>query len=92
MTPSTDNSSILDVLRTIQELPRLLTETRTRLKLTQYDVAESTGVSQARVSDVERGATNLRVSTLVQLVAWLAVAVSQPTPLVGAHRRPPTRG
>lgn len=94
--PSDDTSptdvDLTDVLRTIYALPSLVKETRTRLGLTQRDVAEVSGVSSGLVTRLEQGDVNLRVTTVTRLLTWLAVAVNRPTPVRIPGRRPPTRG
>lgn len=43
-----------------------LIKARTRLKMTQRDVAEHLGVSQSVISDMERGATELKMTTALE--------------------------
>jgi transcriptional regulator with XRE-family HTH domain len=49
---------------------------RRELSLTQEDLAEAAGVTQAFISSLERGATSISVDTLASLAESLKVAPS----------------
>lgn len=86
------NADVTGALRTIYALPTLVRDERTRLGLTQRDVAEVSGVSNGLVTRVEQGDVNLRVTTITRLLTWLGVALTQPTPVHVPGRRPTSRG
>ncbi|HEX8390810.1 MAG TPA: helix-turn-helix transcriptional regulator [Longimicrobium sp.] len=51
--------------------------TRTRLKLTQGQLAERIGVSQPRIAEIERGDANPRLDTLARIAHALGVSISR---------------
>lgn len=50
-----------------------LFELRTSMHLSQYDLAEKAGISGRTYADIERGETNMRVSTLIAICNALKV-------------------
>lgn len=58
-------------IRLRQELGEALRARRRSLGLTQGDLARKAGVRQPLISDIECGATNTRVDTILDLCAFL---------------------
>lgn len=57
--------------QTPQALGRALRDKRRQLGLTQAQLAELTGVGQPSLSSVERGVSNVSLTTLLRLLAAL---------------------
>ncbi|MGM0412590.1 MAG: helix-turn-helix domain-containing protein [Pseudomonadota bacterium] len=58
-------------IRLRRELGEALRARRRSLGLTQADLARKAGVRQPLISDIECGATNTRVETILDLCAFL---------------------
>lgn len=58
-------------IRFRRELGEALRARRRSLGLTQKDLARETGLRQPLISDIECGATNTRVDTILDLCAFL---------------------
>jgi len=67
-------------------LGRTLRDTRLERGLTQSDLAQRSGLTQATVSSIERGQSNVSLDTLLRLVATLRLE------LVLRNRQPARRG
>lgn len=57
------------------QIKRMLIEERTRKQLTQKQLAELTGVTQADISRLENGTANPSIRTLQRLAAGLGMMV-----------------
>ena len=57
------------------KLSDTIKERRARLKITQLDLAEMSGLSQATVKDIERGKGNPSWQTVEKLLAVLGLEV-----------------
>lgn len=44
---------------------------RTRMRLSQSDVLEQTGITQPHIAEIETGEANIRIETMVKLAAVL---------------------
>lgn len=60
----------------IDEFSLMLVQYRMQYKLTQQELAEKLSISQTMVSQYERGARNISLSTLCDLVSKLGMKVS----------------
>ena len=60
----------------ILELASKLTEARSRVGMTQKQLAETTGIYQADISKIERGLSNPSVSTLQRLADGMGLSLN----------------
>lgn len=76
--------------RMIAELGMVLQERRTRLHMSQSDLAEASRFHRSYISDVERGARNISVKNLSRLALALDIPIS--TVLVQVEKRLTAKG
>lgn len=66
-------------------IARTLQETRADLGLSQRELSQRSGLTQAQISRIENGAVDMRISSLLALTKELGLELSF------AHQKPPPR-
>ena len=75
-------------VRTAKDLGAAIRQARIHRDLTQAALASKLGIDQARISEIERGATGVAVGAILRVLAALdtAIAIADETP--GSRERP----